>query len=226
MTSPETRTIVLYGNGKLAELLLAVMAGDSRFRVCGVTADAAFVRDSRFHGLPLVPFESVEEAFPPDRYGMLVTVGYRSMRLRREMFLKARARGYRMPNYIARTARVFPDLALGENNILFDMVYVGPRCRLGDNTVLRPQLYIGHESVVEDHAFITSGATVGSRCRIGALTFFGLGVTVLPGTGIAPENLIAAGSLVARGTEPGGVYMGHPARRVREVGDAGVTVLD
>lgn len=47
--------------------------------------------------------------------------------------------------------------------------------------------------------------------------WIGAGVTVLPGVTIAEGCVIGAASLVTRSTQPNGLYMGSPARRVRDL---------
>lgn len=52
---------------------------------------------------------------------------------------------------------------------------------------------------------------IGEGCWLGASSI------VLPGVTIAPGCVIAAGALVAADTEPNGLYVGVPARRVRDL---------
>lgn len=220
----DPRPLVLYGNGKLAELVLHAFRDDERYRFCAVAADQRFIVAPEFHGLPVVPFETVVASHAPAAVDMLVAVGHGRMRDRQAMFERAKAAGYRLVNCIARQARVYPDLVLGENNILFDLAYVGPHAQLGSNTVLRPQTYLGHDATLGDHTFISSGTCIGGRCRIGSLCFFGLGATVTDGRTIAAECLIGAGALVVADTQPCGCYIGHPAKRVRDLFDGGVVL--
>jgi carbonic anhydrase/acetyltransferase-like protein (isoleucine patch superfamily) len=82
----------------------------------------------------------------------------------------------------------------------------------------------GHDFHIDNHSFIASGTTIGGGCRIGQMTFVGLGMTIAPQTVIAEENLITAGALVAHDTEKCGVYVGRPAGKVRSVEQEGVTL--
>jgi maltose O-acetyltransferase len=56
---------------------------------------------------------------------------------------------------------------------------------------------------------------------IGAGTWLGTRVTVLPGVRVAPGCVVAAGAIVAADTEPNGLYAGVPARRIRDLDDGG-----
>jgi maltose O-acetyltransferase len=52
---------------------------------------------------------------------------------------------------------------------------------------------------------------------IGAGSWLGARVVVLPGVHVAPGCVVGAGAVVTRNTEPNGVYVGVPARRVRDL---------
>jgi maltose O-acetyltransferase len=58
---------------------------------------------------------------------------------------------------------------------------------------------------------------IGGPVRIEDGCWIGTGVTILPDVTIAKGCVVAAGSLVTRSTKPNGLYMGVPARRVREL---------
>lgn len=60
--------------------------------------------------------------------------------------------------------------------------------------------------------WVTKAVRIGDGCWVGA------SVTILPGVTIAPGCVIGAGSLVTTDTEPDGLYVGVPARRVRDLG--------
>jgi sugar O-acyltransferase (sialic acid O-acetyltransferase NeuD family) len=220
----ETVPLVVYGNGVLADLLLAVMEGAPRFRPCAVTADAPYVSGTTFRGLPLLALEDAVDRYPPARFGMIVAVGYHRMRARREVFTRAKSHGYRLPSFVAPGARVFPDLEMGEGNIVFDDVYLGPGGRMGSNNVIRPQSYVGHGFRIGDHVFVGPRAAIGGGCRIGPLSFVGLGSTVIGGVTLAEETLVGAAALVLRDTEPCSAYVGHPARKVSEHAAEGVVI--
>ena len=58
---------------------------------------------------------------------------------------------------------------------------------------------------------INAPVSIGSGCWIGA------GVTILPGVTIADGCVVGAASTVVRSTEPNGLYVGSPAKRVRSL---------
>lgn len=59
---------------------------------------------------------------------------------------------------------------------------------------------------------VTAPIVVGDGCWIGA------NCTILPGVKIADGCIIGANSLVTKDTEPDGLYVGCPAKRIKELG--------
>lgn len=58
---------------------------------------------------------------------------------------------------------------------------------------------------------------IDTTVRIGRGCWLGAGVTVLPGVSIAEGCVIGAGAVVSGDTSPNGLYVGVPARRVKDL---------
>lgn len=89
------------------------------------------------------------------------------------------------------------------------------RIDIGRDTLIGPEVMI----VTSTHAYGPRGEVsrtpeyrdvqVGDRCWLGAR------VTVLPGVIIGEGTVIAAGAVVTKDCDPGALYAGVPARRIR-----------
>jgi carbonic anhydrase/acetyltransferase-like protein (isoleucine patch superfamily) len=134
--------------------------------------------------------------------------------------------------FIDSTALVIGDVVLGRDVSIWPMavvrgdvnyIRVGARSNVQDGSVLhvtRPYpgseagfpLIIG-EDVVIGHKVTVHGCTIGNRILVG------IGAIVLDGAVVEDEVMIGAGSVVTPGKrlESGGLYVGNPARRVREL---------
>jgi UDP-perosamine 4-acetyltransferase len=64
---------------------------------------------------------------------------------------------------------------------------------------------------------IAPGATVCGGCRVGQFSMIGAGATIIQGISIAAGCLIGAGAVVVTDINAPGVYLGCPARRIKEV---------
>lgn len=134
--------------------------------------------------------------------------------------------------YIHPTALVIGDVALGDHVSIWPMavvrgnvnfVRIGARSNVQDGSVVhvsRP--YPGNdagwptvigEDVVIGHKVVVHGCTIGNRVLVG------IGAIVLDGVVVEEDVVIGAGSVVTPGKrlESGGLYVGNPARRMREL---------
>ena len=139
--------------------------------------------------------------------------------------------------YIDPTALVIGDVELGDSVSVWPMavirgdvnsIRIGARSNVQDGSVLHvTSPYPGHDAgfplvigadVVMGHAVVVHGCTVGNRCLVG------IGSILLDGAVVEDDVMIGAGSVVSPGKrlESGGLYLGNPARRVRDLTPAEV----
>jgi len=133
------------------------------------------------------------------------------------------------------TALVIGEVTLGEDASVWPMsvirgdvnrVVIGARSNVQDGSVLHVSSPTaanpgGHPLLVGDdvtigHKVVVHGCTIGDRCLIG------IGAIVLDGAVLEPEVMVGAGCVVPPGKRllAGGLYLGSPARRARDLGDA------
>jgi UDP-3-O-[3-hydroxymyristoyl] glucosamine N-acyltransferase len=123
---------------------------------------------------------------------------------------------------------------IGDRVVIGRGVAVENQVKIGSFTKIQTNAYITAYTVLEDHVFIAPTVTTtndnfmgrtkerfkyvrGPVVKRGARV--GGGSILLPGITVAEESFIAAGALVNRDTEPGKVYIGVPARVLRDVPD-------
>lgn len=218
------RDIVLFGAGRYASMHWYLLAHDSPYRVVAFTADEAFCQGTGLHGLPLVPFESIEQRFPPGDYLMCLAIGYVGLnRLRQEKMARATDKGYTLVSYLSSRALVSPTATVGRNCMIFEGAVLEPFASIGDNCVLRPGSVVQSLAHIAPHCFVATGAVVAPGARVEENCVLGLNSMVGEGVQVAPRCIVGAGAAVLTDTEPDGVYMGVPAtRRVRAArGEAG-----
>ena len=134
--------------------------------------------------------------------------------------------------YVDATALVIGDVTLGDDASVWPMtvlrgdvnfIRIGARTNIQDASVVHvsrpfPGSATGWPTIVGDdvvvgHKVVLHGCTIGNRCLVG------IGAIVLDGVVVDDEVMIAAGSVVAPGKRlmRGGLYLGSPARRVRNL---------
>lgn len=105
-------------------------------------------------------------------------------------------------------------------------IRIGPRTNVQDGTIAHATAGFSETTIGADctigHRVILHGCTVGDRCLIG------MGSVLLDGCVIGAGSFVAAGSLVTPGKvfEPGSFIVGSPAKRVREVRESDLAMIE
>jgi sugar O-acyltransferase (sialic acid O-acetyltransferase NeuD family) len=208
-------SVVLFGTTPWASLIRYYLEHDTPCRVVSFTVDRSFLHSGSHDGLPVVPFEEIENVYPPASTHIMVAVGYAKInRLRMERFLEAKSKGYRLLSYVSPKAQTWPDFRVRENTMINEQAVIQPFSSIGENTIIRSNAYISHHSQIGDHAFIAAGAVLGGNVIVGNQAFIGLGAVIRDGITIAPRTFVGAGAVVIKDTEADGVYVGNPAKKI------------
>ncbi|WP_240932538.1 acetyltransferase [Pelagibius litoralis] len=209
-----SRKVILFGAGALARLAYYCLSEDSPRQVAAFAVDEAMMKTDRMLGLPVVPFESLSDQFPAESHDLLIAVGPHDMnRPRADRFTEGKAMGYRFANYIASRALLWPDLDIGEGCMIFENTVVEPFTSIGSNVVLRAGVHVSHDGRIGDHCFLAPRVAIAGGCTIESHCFLGINATLRDGVTLAKRCMLAAGAVATRSTEPGGLYVGVPAKR-------------
>ncbi len=208
------KPVVLFGTGKIAEVLLECFRHHSDREVVAVTVDREYVTGDSWEGLPLVAFDEVVERFPPDRFEMFVALGYQDLNgLRAKKVSEARQLGYALPSYVHPQSGLPVDCVYGENCFIMNQVLVHPRVTLGDNVFVWSGAMIGHHSTIGDNCWLTSCANISGVVSVGKNCFFAVNSTVGHGVTIGDDCFLGANSLVTKCAEAGQVFVVPPTER-------------
>lgn len=207
--------VIIFGVQDFAQLGNFYLRHDSPHEVVAFSVHEEFMPEGgSFEGLPVVPFEGVEETHPPAEFHFFAPLSHRRMnRLRESVYRQIKAKGYRLISYVSSRATVFPGAKIGDNCFILEDNTVQPYAEIGSNVVLWSGNHIGHHSVIKDHVLFTSHVVLSGHCVVEPYSFLGVNATVRDGVRIAEGSLIAMAASVTRDTEPWGVYKGSPAKK-------------
>ena len=107
--------LVIFGAGDIAQLAHFYLTRDSAYRPVAFTVDGAYVKESTFEGLPVVPFEEITSKFSPAENSMFVALSYSQVnQLRAAKYKEAKAKGLNRTEgktYIVKDADILHILA-------------------------------------------------------------------------------------------------------------------
>ncbi|MGD0405362.1 MAG: acetyltransferase [Candidatus Bathyarchaeia archaeon] len=205
--------LVIVGDGETAEIAYEYFTHDSNYEVVAFSAEKAYIKKNSLFGLPIIPFEDVENLYNPKIYKMFIAVSFTQLnRVRTRLCKQAKSKGYSLASYISSKAFVWKNVEIGENCFILENNVIQYRAKIGNNVTLWSGNHIGHRAVIKDNCFISSQVTVSGFCEVGENCFIGVNACIADGLKIAKDCIIGAGSVVLKDTFEGLVYVGNPAK--------------
>lgn len=212
------KPLVIFGSGDIAQLAHYYFRTDSNYEVVAFTVDAAYMSETVFCGLPVVPFEEVVQKYNPAEHEIFVALSYSKLNsVRKEKYLAAKELGYRLASFVSSRATVLNDGRIGENCFIFEDNTIQPFVTIGNNVTLWSGNHIGHHSTIKDHCFIASHVVVSGGVEIGEQSFIGVNATLRDHIKIGDRCVIGAGALLLADAETEGVYIGTATERAKVV---------
>ena len=200
--------IVMFGAGKIAEEVYLYLTHDSPFEVVAFTVDREHLVQAEKRGLPVVPFDEVQERYPPDRFDMFVATGYQDLnKLRASKYNEAKAKGYKLVSYISSRACNLGGVKVGDNCIVLENTVLQPTCKVGSNVFLWCGNHVGHHATLRDHCFIAGQVIIGGSSVIEPHCFLGVNATIGHEVVIGEESFIGAAALVTKNAAPRSVHI-------------------
>ena len=202
------KKLVIFGAGDFARLARVYFSKDADYEVSAFTVDDQYLKQDRLLELPVTPFSSLEDKYPPNRYALFVAVGFKRMnKARGDIYERAKARGYELATYISSRISHCGEWSCGDNCFILEQNVIQPFVRIGNNVVLWSGNHIGHDVSIDDHCFISSHVVLSGNVQVGRRSFLGVNACVRQGVTIAEDCLIGAGAVILKNTRPGGVYL-------------------
>jgi sugar O-acyltransferase (sialic acid O-acetyltransferase NeuD family) len=203
------KNLILFGTGQIGELAHYYFTQHTDYRIVAFTVDGAFIDSDKFIGLPVLPFENLEQTHSPQYFDLFVALSYSKMNIvRAKKYTQARDKGYNLASYISPKATIFDNVEFGDNCFILENNVIQPFVKIGSNCTLWSGNHIGHHSVIEDDCFIASHVVISGGVLVKKKCFIGVNATIRDHITLGEASLIGAGALILESTEPGSVYVG------------------
>jgi sugar O-acyltransferase (sialic acid O-acetyltransferase NeuD family) len=212
--------VIVFGAGQIAEVVWHYLTHESDHRVVGFTVDGEYLKEDRVMGLPVVPFETVQTAFPPQSHGIYVAMSFRGLNAPRAAKLaEAEAKGYRAIGHVSPRAVVPPGFVVKPNSFIMEHNTIQPFVEIGRNTILWSGNHIGHHSTIGDNCFIASHVVVSGAVSVGNNCFIGVNATLRDNISIGERCIVGAGALVLHSAPDGTVFPGQGTEPAKVTSD-------
>lgn len=114
------------------------------------------------------------------------------------------------------SAYISPYANLGRGCFIAAGCTVAAHVIIRDLAILLQQVALSHDDIISDYCTITTGAKFSGRVQLGESCYIGANATIVDGATVGPGCVIGAGALVRHDVPPRQVWVGNPARYLRD----------
>jgi sugar O-acyltransferase (sialic acid O-acetyltransferase NeuD family) len=201
------KKVIIFGTGGFAHIIYLYLEKDPNFQVVAFSANEWAIKEKMLYGLPVVPFETIEQTHSPKEFHMFIALGYTDMnRKRAKFFEEAKHKGYSLVSYIHPSTIINDEFQIGENCFIFENNVIQPFVKLEDNVIVWTGNVISHHTTIMNHCFIVSHVSIAGNTVIEPYCFIGMNATIRNSTRIARECVIGAGAVILKDTKEKEVY--------------------
>ena len=101
--------------------------------------------------------------------------------------------------------------------VILANVTVASNVSIGKHTIILPNSVINHNDNIGDYVSIASGVCIARDVTIKHNSYIGSGSTIIGNIVVAKNSLVGMGSVVLNSTQKNSVYIGNPARFLRNL---------
>jgi len=197
------------GHGKVVADALAAMGRDIRGFL---DADAARWGNT-VNGIQVLGDDGMLDPRDSEEVELANGVGSaRSMEMRKAVFERSRAMGFRFVTVVHPSAVVSPSAQIREGAQIMAGAVVQPDAVIGEDTVLNNGAIVDHGCLIGAHCHVAPGCALSGNVTIGDASHIGVGATVKQGVRLGSGTLVGAGAVVILDHEGGTALTGVPAK--------------
>ena len=213
------KKIIVFGTGELAQRIYYYLK-DSDDEVVAFSANKSKIHNDKLLGLPVVPFEDIEEKYTPNEFSMFIALAYSEMNKKRSKFFdEAKSKGYELYSFVHPSTKIWDEFEVGENCFILANYVIQPFVKIGDNVLIGSNNLISHNTIIENNCFITSNVTMGGHIVIGANSFIGFSATINQRIKIGKECIIGAGTIITKDVGDKEVHAENSSRKLPQSSD-------
>lgn len=206
--------IIIFGVGETSQTIYNYVSECDDFIVKGFTASKDYIKNcTNIFDLPVYPFETIEKILEPSKYSIVIGISFTGLNtLRENIFLQAKAKGFKVATYISPNSYVSKTAIIKEGVFIYDNVSINHNCVIEENSVICSGTVISHSSKIGKNVFIAPNCSIGGFAEIGNNNFIGIGCTIIDKIKTTDNVILSAGSLLTTNALNSNVYKGFPAK--------------
>jgi sugar O-acyltransferase (sialic acid O-acetyltransferase NeuD family) len=213
-----TTDLVIVGAGGFArETAAAVRAGNEvapLWNLLGFLDDDPALRGTVRGGIPIL---GATTELPEDAAVVVCVGNPRAYTVRQKLVDRLALPAERYATIVHPAASVSAGCTVGPGSVLLAHAALTADVRVGAHVAVMPQAVLTHDDVVADFATIASGVRLGGGVRVERGAYLGAGSLIRESVLVGAWAQVGMGAVVLHDVPPGQVWVGNPARYLRDV---------
>ena len=190
--------LAIFGASTTARAIYKFVKDYDLFDIIGFVQDKGYKTESRYCGLPIYDFESLQSVFDKDMDYMFVAVEWNRLNAdRRNHYNRLKSQGFKMANIVSPTAVIHGNIK-GDNCWICDYVVVENDAEIGNDVLIKAKSTIQHNVIVEDHCFLAAHSLMAGNALVGEQSYIGVASVIFNGVTIGKKCLVGGGVTVKR----------------------------
>lgn len=120
-------------------------------------------------------------------------------------------------NLIHPKAIVSKYVDIGKGNIICSGVIINPECKIGNHCNINIGCTLGHDVTLHDFTTVMPGCNISGNVIVKEYTTIGTGSCIIQNKLIGQGSYIGAGAVVVKDVDDQSLYVGVPAKKVKDL---------
>ncbi len=201
--------------GAQGRVVLEALRAGANHESISFLDDNALLRGTRVNGAEIIG--GVDDALASVCQGVEIIVAVGNPLERIRLGLLMIERGMRLGNAIHPTAVIAGGVEMGCGNFVGARAVLNTDAWVGNHVIVNTGAIVEHDCVLEDGSAAGPGAILGGRAHLEPMSFISTGANVTSRVRIGRESVVGAGSVVTRDLPANVLAWGVPARVIEQI---------
>lgn len=211
----DSASILILGSGGHAKSLIDAIEHQGKYRIAGLVSINQSDSYRKYHVIGCD--DDLELLFRQGIHCAAIGIGFLGVGdLRERLVQKLKAIGFFLPSIIDPSAVIADDVEVGEGTFIGKGTILNSGAHIGNFSIVNSGAIVEHDTCVGNYCHVAPGAVLCGEVALEACSFVGAGSVVLPQLSIGDHSIVGAGSVVLRNISSHEVWVGNPAKMMRE----------
>ena len=211
------KRIAIIGAGDLGQQIDHFVTTDNQFEVVGFVDDWQDKR-TLVNGKPVLGrIDDLQALYSDGLFDeILIGVGYKHFEFRKALYDRFKD-SIPFATFVHSSCYVDPTAEIGKGVVIYPRCIIDRNAHIKDNVFINWGTGVGHDAVLESHSFIAAMVLIAGLSHVGEMCMIGNGTVTIDHIQIADSTTVGGGAVVVKNIlEPNGVYVGNPAKFLKQ----------